>query len=341
MLGAKPKFIRSATLDGYRKLATALGLDPAALLRRLNIDRRALNDPDLFISYRSFIELLDVSAHLAKRPDFGLRLSMGRGINVLGPLAVLALNEPDIGHTLTTISKYLHIHNDGLRVQLRVLDGIAQLSLFIDIGVPSSTRQIMELSIGGIVNFMRLLLGQDWNPSDTYFTHSAPADMSLHKQIFRCPVYFNQDFNGFTFEAGDTTKKVRNADEFTRRYMLNYIQSIEQQHGDDLVSIARRVISDIVSSGRCNKTLIAGYMAMEPRTLQRRLAARGYSFRQLIEEVRGGMAVQFLADSHKSLSEIAEMVGYSELSAFTRFFQRIYGISPSEWRSKNILNRLA
>jgi AraC-like DNA-binding protein len=132
---------------------------------------------------------------------------------------------------------------------------------------------------------------------------------------------------------------VRNADEFTRKYMLSYIQSIERQHGDDLVSLTRRVIGDIVSSGRCNKTLIAGYMAMEPRTLQRRLAAQGYSFRQLIEEVRGAMVLQLIADSQKSFSEIAEMVGYSELSAFSRFFQRIYGKSPSEWRIENSLHK--
>jgi AraC-like DNA-binding protein len=73
-------------------------------------------------------------------------------------------------------------------------------------------------------------------------------------------------------------------------------------------------------------------MAMDSRTLQRKLQNQGYSFKQLTDEVRASLAAQHLSNSNKPLTEIAEILGYSELSAFSRFFQRIYGKSPSEWR---------
>lgn len=336
---SKPLFIRSAALLGYRELAAEFGVDPNALLRTLRIDRRALDDPDQFISSRSFVELLELSSGLAKCPDFGLRLSQGRGFKVLGPVGLLALNEPDVGKALHTISSHLHLHNEGLRFKIDVMDELAQLSLAIDMDSLRSTRQTVELAVGVGVNLLRMLLGSDWNPIDVYFAHSAPLDTSLHRRIFQAPVYFKHEFSGFTFHAEDMNKPLRDADALTHKYLLSYINSLERQHGDNLVSKTRRVIFDLISSGRCGKTLIAGYMAMDPRTLQRKLKAQGCSFKQLTEDVRATLAAQYLSDSRKTLTEIAEVLGYSELSAFSRFFQRVYGKSPSEWRCEKNLAR--
>ena len=335
MADYKLKFMQSTVLGGYRELALKLGLNPIALLRRLNIDRRALTDPDLLIPTRSFVELLEISAILANCPNFGLQFSMGHGAKVLGPLGILALNEPNVGQTLATISHNFHLYHEGLDAQFIIVDGVAQMSLIVDLVLLSSTRQIAEFSIGVGVNHMRMLLGNEWNPADIYFTHPAPADISLHQQVFKSPIHFKQDFSAWTFDEDDAKKTVLNADDLTRRYMLRYIKSIEELHGNDLVSITRRVIRDLLSSGRCDKTLTSRHMAIAPRTLQRKLSEQGYSFRQLIEEVRATLAVQLISNSHKPLSEVAEMVGFSELSAFSRFFQRIYGKSPSSFRSEN------
>ena len=339
MTDYKLKFMQSTALGGYRELALKLGLNPIALLRRLNIDRRALTDPDLLIPTRSFVELLEISAILANCPNFGLKFSMGHGAKILGPLGILALNEPNVGQTLATISHNVHLYNEGLGAQFIIVDGVAQMSLIVDLGLLSSTRQIAEFCVGVGINHMRMLLGNEWNPADIYFTHPAPADISLHQQVFKSPIRFKQDFNGWTFDEDDAKKTVLNADDLTRKYMLRYIKSIEELHGNDLVSITRRVIRDLLSSGRCDKILTSRHMGIAPRTLQRKLSEQGYSFRQLIEEVRATLAVQLISNSHKPLSEVAEMVGFSELSAFSRFFQRIYGKSPSSLRSENSPDR--
>jgi len=335
MQTSKVLFIRSAALIGYPDLATKLGLNANALLRRLKIDPKTLDDPDKLISSQSFVELLEVSANVAKCPDFGLRLSLDRGVKSLGPIGLLALNEPDVEHALLTVSKHLHIHNEGLRFETEIFDEVSRLTFTSEFGSPHSTKQTVELSLGVAAEFLRMLLGKDWNPIDVYFVHSAPPDTSLHRRIFRAPFHFDQEVNGLTLYTKELRAPIHNANELMHKYLLRYIASLDTKHGDDIVSKTRRIIQDLLSSGICSKTVVAGYMAMDPRTLQRKLQNQGYSFKLLIDEVRASVAAEHLSNSNKPLTELAEILGYSELSAFSRFFQRMFGTPPSEWRREN------
>lgn len=328
-------FIRGAALIGYRQLAVQVGLNPNTMLRRLKIDRKALVEPDILISSQAFVELLELSAALSGCSDFGLRLSQDRGVKSLGPIGLLALNEPDVEHAVSTMSNYLHLHNEGLRFRLETMGEISRLCFYSEFGTPRSTRQVVELSLGVAVSFFRLLQGEGWNPIDIYFCHSAPSDTATHRRLFRAPIHFDQEFNGLTFASAVLKEPIRSADDLTHKYLLSYIRSLDTRHGDDIVSKTRRVVIDLVSSGRLSKEVVARYMGIGPRTLQRKLEEHGYTFKQLTDEVRASLASQHLSNSHKPLTEVAELLGYSELSAFSRFFQRIFGKSPSDWRRES------
>ena len=69
---------------------------------------------------------------------------------------------------------------------------------------------------------------------------------------------------------------------------------------------------------------------MAERTLRRKLAAEGASFRQILEQVRRNTCQLYFLEGTRSLSEIATKLGYSELSAFTRAYTAWYGRSPSQ-----------
>ncbi|MCB1718365.1 MAG: helix-turn-helix transcriptional regulator, partial [Candidatus Competibacteraceae bacterium] len=68
------------------------------------------------------------------------------------------------------------------------------------------------------------------------------------------------------------------------------------------------------------------------RTLQRRLANRGYSYQTLVDESRRQLAERLLQKTDYSLAEVAFMTGFSEQSAFTRAFKRWAGQTPRSFR---------
>jgi len=75
---------------------------------------------------------------------------------------------------------------------------------------------------------------------------------------------------------------------------------------------------------------------MAERTLRRKLAAEGASFRQILEQVRRNTCQLYFLEGTRSLSEIATKLGYSELSAFTRAYTAWHGRSPSQGMAEEI-----
>ena len=71
---------------------------------------------------------------------------------------------------------------------------------------------------------------------------------------------------------------------------------------------------------------------MSRRGLQRRLAERGTSFRELFRSVRHDLAMRLLDRHDLGIGEAADLLGFSEVSSFSRAFKQWTGMSPKAHR---------
>jgi len=94
------------------------------------------------------------------------------------------------------------------------------------------------------------------------------------------------------------------------------------------VAQVKSLLSGLVRHDACTIELIGEALAISPRTLQRRLAAAGTSYRALVDEVRADLAWRHVKRSELSLNRIAEVLGYRSPAAFSRAFRRWYRLSP-------------
>ena len=101
----------------------------------------------------------------------------------------------------------------------------------------------------------------------------------------------------------------------------------------------RRVVASSLRSGDINIEHIAMRLGTSARTIQRRLQERGRSFKDLVAETRLALSRRYLANSSLSLTETAFLLGYSELSAFSRAFRRWTGVSALEFRRRTAANK--
>jgi len=97
-----------------------------------------------------------------------------------------------------------------------------------------------------------------------------------------------------------------------------------------------RVLVPSVLAGAPSLKATADLLVMHPRTLNRALEKRGLSFRDAVNEARFEMASQLLRDTRVNIGSLAQILGYSEVSAFTRFFTGMAGQSPSEWKQRQL-----
>jgi AraC-like DNA-binding protein len=84
-----------------------------------------------------------------------------------------------------------------------------------------------------------------------------------------------------------------------------------------------------MTSGEPSEEALARAMGMSPRTLQRRLGDLGLTYKGVLEKTRYDLALRYLDDPTKSVTDVTFLLGFSEQSAFTRAFKRWNGSAPT------------
>lgn len=331
-----PDLIRSAVLKGVPELVAELGGNPAQLLATAGFGVAELENPDRLISYRRFAELLDNCALSTGCAEFGLRLSRAQGVATLGILGLAMQQSPDVGTALSTFKRYFYLHAQASSIEFDVKDSLFIGRYIVDFPGIENLRQVIDLSIGHGRNIFRFLCGPEVLPRQVYFTHDKPRDTRTYRELFNAPVRFNAEFNGMTFDADILDMPIHQHDDEMHRVLRGHLIKLEQHHPNDIVSQVEHVIRQMLSTGNCSIDLISGCLNMSKRTLQNHLHSKGVTFQAVLDRVRSDIASNYLNESNVSMTYLADMLGYSEVSAFSRAFKRWFGCSPRKWKQGTV-----
>jgi AraC-like DNA-binding protein len=327
--------IRATNLWGYSDLMRELGADPRPFLKRFEIPPGIEHEEDAFVSLDRFVRMLDVSAAELECPDFGLRLSRWQGLDILGPIAVIARNAHTLLNGLEAIARYLYVHSPALTLTVSRPTAGSNVKFsyeVTDAGTPYPL-QGYELSMANGVRMIHLLGGPDARPRLISFMHNQQGSDAAYNDALGCPVRFGQQWCGFEVPRRLAGRPIDNADPETRRIATKYLESnylpSTAALSEQVIELARRLLP----TGQCSAELISDQLAMHPRTLQRRLATEGVRCQDLIEQERRDQAARYLAEPGLYLGQIAVLLGYSEQSALNRSCRRWFGKTPRQYRA--------
>jgi AraC-like DNA-binding protein len=323
--------LRASALWGYDDLVRELGGDPDQFLSRFGIPPGVENQEDAFISFDAYVRMLEASADDLRCPDFGLRLSRLQGLDILGPIAVIARNAQTLLGGLEAIARYLYVHSPALRLTLAPRTAETNLRFVYELSDP--VVQGYELSMGIVVRIIRLLGGPEARPSAISFTHEQQSSDDAYAEALGCPVAFRQSWCGFELAPPLADRRIESADPETRRIAAKYLES---QYPPRTASLSDRVAEltrRLLPTGQCSVDAIANQLAMHSRSLQRRLATEGTRCQDLIDRERRAQAAKYLAEPGLHLRQIAGLLGYAEQSTFNRSCQRWFGQTPRQYQA--------
>jgi AraC-like DNA-binding protein len=118
----------------------------------------------------------------------------------------------------------------------------------------------------------------------------------------------------------------RHNDELVTAYLADL------DHDGAVCRQVRHTVISLLGDGPPTTSAVATAMATSPRSLQRRLQDEGATFRDLLQEVRLDVARDRLRAGTDSVGEIADQLGFSDTTAFSRAFKRWTGVAPSCFR---------
>jgi AraC-like DNA-binding protein len=277
-----------------------------------------------------------MSARVSGCETFGLRMAELRQLSDFGEVSLLLSHQRTLGDALQVIVQYSHLLNESLAIFIERSDKTVIIREEVVTDMAIHSRQSIELAIGVMHRFCAALLGAHWHPISVNFTHEAPADLAVHRRIFGCKLVFGSEFNGIVCHAADLDKANPRANPAMARYAQHYLDLLQAEGEHALVFDVRKTIYLLLPMGRATIAQIAQALGMNVRTLQRRLEECGTTFSELIDSVRFDLVIRYLDNPDLSLRHIADMLGYSMPSSFTRWFIAHFGKPPAAWRAARL-----
>ncbi|WP_295803041.1 AraC family transcriptional regulator [uncultured Microbulbifer sp.] len=327
--------VRAAALNNYVELAEQLGLNYQRLMHQVGLNPTVLAQPDTRISADAAVELLELSAAESNCPNLGLRLAETRQLSDFGAISLLLPHVKTLRDALHTTMKYRHLMNDALVMHIEEAGKVVIIREEVVTDTSRPSRQATEFAIGVLFRLCSALLNGHWHPVSVNFSHSAPADLQLHKRLFNCKIEFGADFNGIVCPAADLDFPNPNADPAMAKYAETFVASLPGSKHRPFSYEVRQAIYLFLPMGHANIEQIAEALSVNVRTLQRRLEENGETFSDLINDVRRNLVVHYMANPNYSLGRIADMLGYSVASSFTRWFTSQFGKAPARWRAEH------
>ncbi|MFG3546301.1 AraC family transcriptional regulator [Streptomyces sp. NPDC047725] len=326
--------VRNAALNGYVQLAESLGIDAHTLMRGMGLAPGDLTRQDRWIPGIAVAQLLEVSAATAHREDFGLLLARRRRFSNLGPISLVAREEPTVRDVLALLIRHEDTYNEMLHGRLDEAEGRATLRVGLELGRPMAARQATELAVGVFHHVLREVLGDRWQPIAVCFTHGAPSELDTHRRVFGPAVEFGREFNGIVLRAADLDAPNPQSDPLLHAYAREYFESVTEVREAALPDRVRELIEVLLPTGRCSIEEVARSLGVDRRTVHRRLASAGETFSSLLNATRAQLAEQLVANERRSLTEISLLLGFSAPSGFSRWFREQFGCSPRAWRAQ-------
>ncbi|MNG73605.1 HTH-type transcriptional regulator VirS [compost metagenome] len=258
-----------------------------------------------------------------------------RQLSDFGEISLLLSHQRTLRDALQVIVQYRHLLNDALAIHIEEEGKTVIIREEVINERAPCSRQATELAIGVMMRLCAALLGTHWHPISANFTHAAPADQAIHRRIFGCKLVFGSEFNGIVCPAADLDTASPQANDAMARLARRYLDTLPAGGTPSLELELRKTIYLLLPMGRATIEQVAQTQGMNVRTLQRRLEESGLTFKDLINNVRRDLVMRYLENPSYSLGRIADMLGYSMPSSFTRWFIAQFGMPPANWRAQH------
>jgi AraC-like DNA-binding protein len=324
--------IRATSLSGYPRVVAELGGDSHELLRAAGIRPRDVGEYDVFLPYRSVIVAIESAATAASTPDFGRRLALRQGIEILGPVGVAARTAATVADAFTIFDTFMAAYSPAIsaRITQQADTGQSLYAFEILIERPPPHQQTTELSLGVSLQVLRFLLGAQYTPLAVHLPHEALTPAADYRAYFGCRPYFAAPAAGFSIRTADLARPL-SQDELAHHAVVQYLSGITA-HQPGVTPSVGTMIRQLLPTGAASLELIAAQLHLHPKALHRRLAAERTTFGALLDRVRRETAERYLRDTDISLSHLTRELGYAEQSVLSRSCQRWFGSGPAAYR---------
>ena len=335
--------ILSAAATGLDQFIARGGGDPERVFGLSGAGKLQLDQPSSSLGLNLYCRIFEQAAVETHNDVFGLLYGQQFEPTQLGLLGYIALASSNVGTAFENASELFHHHQQRSLLRVVRQRDLSRIEYCIWDPAVSARRQDAESSLGMFLNILRHALGNQWAPEEVHFEHARPDSWTEHERRLGAPAFFSRPCNALVLRTRDLDTPMPRADAHLLALLKHNLthMGLAKTENTSIVDRAAAVIRERLSEGEPSLDDVSRVLDLPNWTLQRRLRGHGCTYQELLIEVRRELALGYLRDPYIQISELAFLLGYSEISAFSRAFHRWLDMSPSEWRRGYLETRRA
>jgi AraC-like DNA-binding protein len=304
----------------------------APLLQRAGISEHDLATKQNRMSAVAQGKLLEYAAEALDDSVLGLHLAQQTNPREAGLLFYVVSAAKTVGEALALLERYFQIVNEAVR--LKLMPG--PTGVIVEVSFIGLSRHRIqhntEFGIGVIVKALRVIAGRNIRPTYVMFAVPRNSDQREFERFYGCPVDFGALRDQLVFSTETLALPLVTED----RYLLETLEPLCDAAARELrtpkgtlrVAVENEVRT-LLPHGKAQRSNVAKTLALSERTLSRRLADEGTTYADVVDQLRRSLALQYVKERSISLSQIAWLLGYEELTSFNHAFKRWTGCAPS------------
>ena len=282
-------------------------------------------------------QLLNKAADSLKDPQLGLHLGATISPKNLGMLGYILLSCGTLAAALQRLLRYHRLIYDVNPMQLTEQGAQVEMRWGEEQGRPGAL--VDETAIAALLQFCRDICGRpDLKVNRIDFINPAPADLSPYQAFFGCDVHVSQPATRVCLPLSALNIPLRASDPaliaLLEKQADELLAASAVNDGAELLQQVRQLIARQLHDKPVTADDVASELLMSSRNLHRKLVEHDSSFGELLRQTREQLARHYLQDQRLQLAEIAQLLGYSEQSAFNRGFKQWTGHTPLQYRRR-------
>ena len=316
------------------RCATA-GLQTDALLRKAGLTRVQIDNPDVRITVQSQVKFLNLAAKALGDEWLGFHLAQAVDLREAGLLYYVMASSDLLCDALQRCAHYSGINNEGVRVSYRADKQILMRFSYVGVARHPDRHQI-EFFMTALVRACRQLTGQQLRPQCVTLSHLRTDEYKEITEHFGCSITFGGLVDEIAFSSLIERAQVSGADPYLNALLLRYCEEARSNRAtkpSPLRLSIENAIAPLLPHTKVKASEAARSLGLSQRTFARRLKSEGLSFAGILHDLRYDLARTYLSETSSSISTIAWLLGYEEVSSFTHAFKRWSGKTPRQARA--------
>jgi AraC-like DNA-binding protein len=311
--------------------ATSFGTAFDTLCRMSGINAEEIGDSENMVEWEKAALIWVPLLKLTGDPLIGLHIGIGTNKLLHGMVGFLMQSSKDIHQCLQMLCRYGNMVSPMVEYKYTMRDvailEVQQNKMWL-IKHPEPARQANDFLFAAMVNTFSALTGKRLIPQRIELAYKM-REISKYRAFFGCDVLFNKDSNRIILSKKDVAAAILTSDQSMFQLFNSIVADKQALLATNSTKANLKQVLFMQFKGRIPSiNEAASALHVTPRNLQRKLLLEGTTFRNVAGEIRKDIALQLMQNQSIKISDISDILGYSNGAAFRKAFKSWTNAAP-------------